>query len=290
MFNFYRIFPCHLIWNGMWWEYFGLVSRKLIFFYCWFSRLRTFYSGKTQFERTKICRCKTKFVPFLLGWSGSCNDTFSQNAGVFKPWYWSPPYKIFLNLVKVCPLLLGLEDGHFWAKLHLCSTERQETARSSVFHNESVQGGKNLRENSFLTHEYSEKVFKTPFFWNFSKYGRILDFTGSGLPDHRFSFVKKLFFLSFYPHWTDSLCQNRRSSSFLAFCRTKVQLGPKMAIFEPQKGGLVKPWPNSKKICMVSIGTNTKVLRPRRVFSKSRSTQMPTVGSNFVFFVNWLFG
>jgi hypothetical protein len=37
--------------------------------------------------------------------------------------------------------LLGLENGHFRAKLHLCSTERQETAGSSVFHSESVQGG-----------------------------------------------------------------------------------------------------------------------------------------------------
>jgi hypothetical protein len=31
--------------------------------------------------------------------------------------------------------------------------------------------------------------------------------------------------------------KNRRSSSFLAFCRTKMQLGPKMAIFEPQQEG-----------------------------------------------------
>jgi hypothetical protein len=28
---------------------------------------------------------------------------------------------------------LGLENGHFWAKLHLFSTERQETAGSSVY-------------------------------------------------------------------------------------------------------------------------------------------------------------
>jgi hypothetical protein len=31
--------------------------------------------------------------------------------------------------------------------------------------------------------------------------------------------------------------KNRRSRSFLAFYRTKVQLGPKMAIFEPQQEG-----------------------------------------------------
>jgi hypothetical protein len=29
--------------------------------------------------------------------------------------------------------------------------------------------------------------------------------------------------------------KNRRFSTFLAFCRTKVQLGPKIAIFEPQQ-------------------------------------------------------
>jgi hypothetical protein len=33
-------------------------------------------------------------------------------------------------------LLLGLKNGHIWAELHLCSTERQETARSPVFYNE----------------------------------------------------------------------------------------------------------------------------------------------------------
>jgi hypothetical protein len=49
-----------------------------------------------------------------------------------------------------------------------------------------------------LIPKYSEKVLKTPiFFWNFSKNGQILDLSGSGLPDHRFSFVKKLFFLVF---------------------------------------------------------------------------------------------
>jgi hypothetical protein len=50
---------------------------------------------------------------------------------------------------------LGLENGHFWAKLHLYSTERQETAGSSVFHSGSVQGGLKLklRKNSFLTNE-----------------------------------------------------------------------------------------------------------------------------------------
>jgi hypothetical protein len=32
--------------------------------------------------------------------------------------------------------------------------------------------------------------------------------------------------------------KNRISSSFLAFCRTKEQLGSKMAIFEPQQEGL----------------------------------------------------
>jgi hypothetical protein len=35
--------------------------------------------------------------------------------------------------------LLGLENGHFWAKLHLYSKERHETAGSSVIHRESVQ-------------------------------------------------------------------------------------------------------------------------------------------------------
>jgi hypothetical protein len=54
-----------------------------------------------------------------------------------------------------------------------------------------------------------EKSRKNPiFFGNFSKNGRILDLRGSGLPDHRFSFVKKLFFLiSIYTLWTDSLCK-----------------------------------------------------------------------------------
>jgi hypothetical protein len=46
-----------------------------------------------------------------------------------------------------------------------------------------------------------------------------------------------LFFLSFYPPWTDSGLKKRRFSSFLAFCRTMVQLGPKLAIFEPQQEG-----------------------------------------------------
>jgi hypothetical protein len=56
-----------------------------------------------------------------------------------------------------------------------------------------------------LIPKYSEKVLKTSFFWNFSKNDRILDFSGSGLPDHQISFVKKLFFLSFYSPWTDLL-------------------------------------------------------------------------------------
>jgi hypothetical protein len=47
-----------------------------------------------------------------------------------------------------------------------------------------------------LIPKYSEKVLKTPtVFWNFSKNGQTLDLSRSGLPDHRFSFVKKLFFL-----------------------------------------------------------------------------------------------
>jgi hypothetical protein len=33
---------------------------------------------------------------------------------------------------------LGFKNENFWAKLHLCSTERQETAGSSVFHNEKT--------------------------------------------------------------------------------------------------------------------------------------------------------
>jgi hypothetical protein len=65
-------------------------------------------------------------------------------------------------------------------------------------------------QNFMKKYEIDSKIFgkrlrNTYFFWNFSKNGRILDFSGLGLPDHRFSFVKKLFFLSIYPPWTDSL-------------------------------------------------------------------------------------
>jgi hypothetical protein len=60
--------------------------------------------------------------------------------------------------------------------------------------------------------KFYEIVLKKLVFWNFSKNGRIMDFSGTGLSDHRL--------------------KNRRTSSFLAFHRTKVQLGPKMAIFE----------------------------------------------------------
>jgi hypothetical protein len=53
------------------------------------------------------------------------------------------------------------------------------------------------------------------FFLGFvSKNGLNLDFSGSGLPHHGVSFVKKLF-LSFYPPRTDSFLKIRRFSSFL---------------------------------------------------------------------------
>jgi hypothetical protein len=86
-----------------------------------------------------------------------------------------------------------------------------------------------------LIPKYSEKVLKTSIFSKLS--GRILDFSGSGLPDHRFSFVKKLFFLV-STHLGLIYCEKSNIQQFQqAFCRTKVQLGPKMAIFEPQQEG-----------------------------------------------------
>jgi hypothetical protein len=44
--------------------------------------------------------------------------------------------------------LLGLENGHFWAKLHLCSTERQKTAGSLVVHSESVVSERDQRHTA----------------------------------------------------------------------------------------------------------------------------------------------
>jgi hypothetical protein len=64
-------------------------------------------------------------------------------------------------------------------------------------------------QNFMKKYEIDSEMFgkshkNTNFFWNSSKNGQILDFSGSGLPDHRFSF-KKLFFLSFYRPWTGLL-------------------------------------------------------------------------------------
>jgi hypothetical protein len=57
-------------------------------------------------------------------------------------------------------------------------------------------------QNFVKQYEIESKIFRkslknTNFFLNFSKNGQILDFGGSEFLDHRFSFVKKQFFLSF---------------------------------------------------------------------------------------------
>jgi hypothetical protein len=84
----------------------------------------------------------------------------------------------------------------------------------------------------------SEKGLKTPIFLlNFSKNGQILDFSGSGLPDHRFSFVKKLFFLSFYPPWTDSLWKTEDPAISGRSVEQRCNLAQKWPFSSPSRRG-----------------------------------------------------
>jgi hypothetical protein len=91
-------------------------------------------------------------------------------------------------------------------------------------------------------YEYSKILGKSlkntkVFFWNFSKNGRILDFSGSGLTDHRFSFDKKLFFLSFYPPWTDSLWKTEDSVVSWRSVEQRCNLAQKWSFWSPNGRG-----------------------------------------------------
>jgi hypothetical protein len=69
------------------------------------------------------------------------------------------------------------------------------------------------------------------------KNGLNLDFSRSGLPDHRFSFVKKPFFLSVYSPWTDSLWKNDDPAVSWRSTEQRCNLAQKWPFSSPNRRG-----------------------------------------------------
>jgi hypothetical protein len=97
-------------------------------------------------------------------------------------------------------------------------------------------------QNFMQKYEIDSKIFgkslkNTIFFGIFLKMTEFWTFVDQDFLITNFHSSKSNFFLVSTHSGLIHSVKNRRSSSFLAFCRTKVQLGPKMAIFEPQPEG-----------------------------------------------------